>query len=332
MLRHVGGIAIVLNPDKIDRRRLERALGIAGWTPSMLLSCRWIETDYESRGAKAIGVWLASEASADFDTMVIAGGDGTVRIAIQALFDAKALGRFRLGVLPIGTGNILARNLRLPISLDQAAKRLVSPKEHRIDLGVARVTWAESAKAKVSSSSFVFSAIAGVGQDARLMQNTESSAKRRIGWVAYLEGGLKSLPLQFERFDLVVDSAISRTLKSYSILVGNAGWFPGLISMMPDAKLDDGLLDIAAIGPRRFWNWIGFFSRVTWQNLVVRPVRLGRWMLDASENKKTIENLNGRQIEIRPHHPALFQVDGDPQKEIVSADFSVLPKALRVLV
>ena len=70
-----------------------------------------------------------------------------------------------------------------------------------------------------------------------------------------------------------------RTLKSYSLLVGNVGWLPGLISMMPDAQMDDGKLDIAAIGPRKIWNWVDFFSRITWQTFVVRPLALGRrWM------------------------------------------------------
>jgi diacylglycerol kinase family enzyme len=102
--------------------------------------------------------------------------------------------------------------------------------------------------------------------------------------------------------------------------------------MMPDAKLDDGRIDLAAIGPRRIWNWIGFFSRITWQNLVVRPIKLGRLMLEATSNDKTLENMSAQRIKIRPHSPALIQVDGDPQGEVVQAEFSVLPKALRMLV
>lgn len=326
----MGGIAIIYNPEKIDKRRLERTLTMAGWTPEKLLSCRWIETDKASAGAKPVGSWLAAEASAEFDSIVVAGGDGTLRVVVQALYDAKALERFRVGILPIGTGNILARNLRLPItSTEAAAKRLVNPKEHRIDLGLADITWASTDAP--GKKRLIFTAIAGVGQDARLMQNTDSASKKRIGWVAYIEGGIKSLPLKFERFDVEVDGNPSRTLKSYSLLVGNAGWFPGLISMMPDAKLDDGRIDLAAIGPRRIWNWIGFFSRITWQNLVVRPIKLGRLMLDATNNDKTLENLSARRIRIRPHSPALLQVDGDVQGLVELAEFSVMPKALRLM-
>ena len=111
---------------------------------------------------------------------------------------------------------------------------------------------------------FVFTGIAGVGMDAKLMENTQPKLKRRVGWIAYIEGGIRSLPLKFERFDVQIDNQV-RTLKSYSLLVGNVGWLPGLISMMPDAQMDDGKLDIAAIGPRKIWNWVDFFSRITWE-------------------------------------------------------------------
>lgn len=327
----MGGYGIIYNPDKVDRRHLERMLIKAKWAPEALLNSRWIETDRETSGAQPLTAWLNSSASRDFDTLVVAGGDGTLRVVVQTLYDAKVLEKFKIGLIPIGTGNILARNLSLPVgSTEAAAKRLVSAKEHRIDLGLADIEWTHSATALPRK--LVFTGIAGIGQDARLMQNTDPASKRRIGWIAYIEGGFRSLPLKFERFELEVDGNPARTLKSYSLLVGNAGWLPGLISMMPDAKLDDGRIDLAAIGPRRIWNWIGFFSRITWQNLVVRPIKVGRLVLEATNNDKTLENMSARRIMIRPHNPALIQVDGDPQQEVVKAEFSVLPKALRMLV
>ena len=178
-------------------------------------------------------------------------------------------------------------------------------------------------------TTFFFTGIAGVGMDARIMQRTDLKAKKRIGWFAYIEGGFKSLPLKFEKFEIQVDDQPVRTIKSYSVLVGNAGWLPGLISMMPDARLDDARLDIALIGPRKLWNWVDFLSRITWQNQVVRPLSLGRKWLDLTANLKTIENLNGSRIRIRPHHPVLLQVDGDPQFEVIEADFKLLTKGLR---
>ena len=263
----------------------------------------------------------AIEAGANH--IIVAGGDGTVRACVQAVFEEEAA--VSLGLVPIGTGNILARNLKLPINnLDKCIKRSVSGDTYEIDLGVAKAINQHGELTK-----FYFTGIAGVGMDARIMQRTDLKAKKRIGWFAYIEGGFKSLPLKFEKFEIQVDDQPVRTIKSYSVLVGNAGWLPGLISMMPDARLDDARLDIALIGPRKLWNWVDFLSRITWQNQVVRPLSLGRKWLDLTANLKTIENLNGSRIRIRPHHPVLLQVDGDPQFEVIEADFKLLTKGLR---
>jgi diacylglycerol kinase family enzyme len=102
--------------------------------------------------------------------------------------------------------------------------------------------------------------------------------------------------------------------------------------MMPDARLDDGELDLAAIGPRRIWNWIDFFSRITWQNKVVRPIALGRKWMEATANVKTLENLHGERIRIRPHSPAPMQLDGDPIGDVVEVDFSINQKAIKILI
>jgi diacylglycerol kinase family enzyme len=164
------------------------------------------------------------------------------------------------------------------------------------------------------------------------MQNTNPALKRKIGWVAYIEGGIKALPAKFDRLLVSVDGREPRRLKLHSLLVGNAGWLPGNISLMPDARLDDGVLDVAAIGPRRFWNWIDFWSRVTWQNKVVRPLSLGRRWMDATANLKTFENLNGSHIHVVSEKPVDIQLDGDPLGKIVRVDFNAVPRALSVRV
>jgi diacylglycerol kinase family enzyme len=166
--------------------------------------------------------------------------------------------------------------------------------------------------------------------DARIMQRTQPELKKRVGWIAYIEGGFRSLPLKFEKFEVLVDDLTPKSLKSYSILIGNAGWLPGQISMMPDARLDDGKLDVAAIGPRRIWNWVDFFARVTWQNKVVRPLALGRKWMDQTANLKTIENLGGSRIRVKPHHPSPLQLDGDVIGEVLEVDFSLQHRALRI--
>jgi len=253
----------------------------------------------------------------------VAGGDGTLRNVVQGIAGQD----IAIGILPLGTGNILARNLKIPIgNLDAAIQKALSGNRYQLDLGVAKAVFADG-----SLREFIFTGIAGVGMDAKLMENTQPKLKRRVGWIAYIEGGIRSLPLKFERFDVQIDNQV-RTLKSYSLLVGNVGWLPGLISMMPDAQMDDGKLDIAAIGPRKIWNWVDFFSRITWQNLVVRPLALGRRWMDERANVKTLENLSSPRIRIKPHNAAAMQLDGDPVGEIIEVDFSLKNKALTVLI
>jgi diacylglycerol kinase family enzyme len=305
--------AVIFNPEKISEAKLRKLYRKVSDQELFLMPTDSKSGGFEA-GKRAIDL--------EMERVVVAGGDGTLRAVVEAIAHSDIV----LGILPIGTGNILARNLKLPVhNLESCAHRSLSKSEHRIDLGIARVFDVNG-----NSHEYLFTGIAGLGMDARLMAATDKKRKRQIGWIAYLEASLKFLPLKFERFEVVVDDQAPRVLKSYSLLVGNAGWLPGAISMMPDARLDDSRLDMAAIGPRRIWNWVDFIGRVTWQNFVVRPLALGRKWLDATANVKTLEHFNGQRISITPSSPAPFQVDGDPMFEVTHAEFTLRPKGLRV--
>ena len=308
-------MAVIFHPSKITRAKIEAAFSKAGFA-----NLSYFPSDHKTGGFKATK--KAIEAGATH--IIVAGGDGTVRACVQAVFEDEA--PVSLGLVPIGTGNILARNLKLPINnLEKCIKRSVVGDTYEIDLGVAKAINQHGELAK-----FYFTGIAGIGMDARIMQRTLPELKRRVGWIAYLEGGLRSLPMKFEKFEVLVDDQSPRTLKSYSILIGNAGWLPGQISMMPDARLDDGKLDVAAIGPRKIWDWVDFVARVTWQNKVVRPLALGRKWMDQTANLKTIENLGGSRIRVKPHHLSPLQLDGDVIGEVLEVDFSLKHKVLRI--
>ncbi|MEY3561874.1 MAG: hypothetical protein RL068_1026 [Actinomycetota bacterium] len=308
--------AVIFNPSKISLAKLKAAFAKAGY-PKL----SYFATDAVTNGVLATKQALATGVK----HLVAVGGDGTIRGIVQAMFEERFEGT--LGLVPLGTGNILARNLRIPIgNLERSIKRSFSGSEYGIDLGVAKAMNLQG-----DINTYFFTGIAGLGMDARIMQRTLPALKRRVGWIAYIEGGFRSLPLKFERFDVVVDDQPHRVLKSYSILVGNAGWLPGLMSMMPDARLDDGRLDVAAIGPRKIWNWVDFLSRITWQNTVVRPLALGRKWMDSTANLKTMENLGGSRVRLKPHSPSPMQLDGDVIGEVVEVDFSIKPKALRLI-
>lgn len=309
------GVAVVFNPSKISLGKLQEQLSKHG-----LADIPKFASDPASNGELAAQEAIALGAR----TILIFGGDGTIRGVTQAIMDLGS--EVSIGLVPIGTGNVLARNLKLPIgNLDKSLSRALAGNPYLIDVGQARSIGLDG----TIRTSF-FTGLAGVGMDARIMQRTQPALKRKVGWIAYVEGGFRSLPLKFEKFDFSADETTLRTLKSYTILVGNAGWLPGQISMMPDARLDDGRLDVAAIGPRRLFNWVDFLSRITWQNRVVRPLALGRKWLDQTANLKTMENLNGSRIRIKPHNPTPMQLDGDVIGEVIEVEFSVKPSSLAI--
>jgi diacylglycerol kinase family enzyme len=259
--------------------------------------------------------------------ILIAGGDGTVRSVLDALAREEITG-VTVGIIPIGTGNALARNLKLELSnINVAVKRGLLGNRHPIDLGLAKIIRPDGEREEMH-----FCVMGGLGLDAKIMQNTNPKLKKAIGWVAYVEGGIRSIPTLFERMFVTVDNREPRKLKLVSLLIGNAGWLPGNLSLMPDAKLDDGLLDVAAVGPRRFWNWIDFWGRVAFANENIRPNKIGRQLMDATANVKTLENLTGSRVRVQPERAVHLQLDGDVLGMVSEAEFVIVPRAITVRV
>ena len=310
--------AIIYFPGRIDRKKLDAAVGQAlsslNWEPSL-----WLPTNPDETGGQQALRAIAQNAT----HLLIAGGDGTVRSVLDALAREEVTG-VTVGIIPIGTGNALARNLKLELTnINVAVKRALLGNRHPIDLGLAKVIRPDGEREEIH-----FCVMGGLGLDAKIMQNTNARLKKAIGWVAYFEGGIRSIPTLFERMFVTVDNREPRKLKLVSLLIGNAGWLPGNLSLMPDAKLDDGLLDVAAVGPRRFWNWIDFWGRVAFANENIRPNKIGRQLMDATANVKTLENLTGSRIRVQPERPVHLQLDGDVFGMVSEAEFVVVPRAI----
>lgn len=311
-------VAVVFNPEKVDKSRLikvvdgalrKRKLGPARYFPTT---------------ANHTGKDQTEQAISAGCTLVLAvGGDGTIRSVIESAKYSDIV----LGIIPRGTGNALARNLGLPLgSLTRALDRALDGSNHTIDLGSVTLSYATNAPSQTHS----FAVMAGMGLDAKVIMNTSADLKRKLGWVAYIDGGLRSLPVIFERMLVSVDEGSQTRLKVHSLLIGNCGFLAGNITLMPDAKLDDGLLDVAYVGPRRFWNWIDFWNRVTWMSWSINRVRSWRQITDSVANVKTLSNLAGKTIEVWPEHSVDIQLDGDGFGQVASARFSVLQGALKV--
>jgi diacylglycerol kinase family enzyme len=328
----VSKVAVIFYPQKVDKSRLERAVDSA-LAKKQLPPATYYPTKAGSPGAQEAKDAIAAGA----ELIIVAGGDGTIRPVLQVLANhhlsspktASARPTPALGIIPVGTGNVLARNLGMPLgNLNRSAAIAVSGTIRSIDVGQVTMTF----EGERAEETHVFGVMAGLGLDAKIFANTNSRLKRRIGWVAYIDGGLRSLPVTFERLSVSVNGQEPRTLKLHTLIVGNCGVLPGNINLMPEARIDDGLLDLAAVGPRRVWNWIDFWNRVTWVNWLVARVVAWRKIVSLTANVKTLENLRGANVSVKPERLVNIQLDGDPFGPVKQAEFEVLPLAVKVRV
>ena len=293
--------AVVYNPVKVDLAKLRVSVAAAeqsaGWGET-----QWFETSKDDVGQAATKQALDAGAS----MVLSAGGDGTVRAVAEALRDSGV----RMAIVPSGTGNLLARNLDLPLgSVDAATVIAFGGADKSIDLGVASVTTEAGAVEE-----HVFLVMAGLGLDAQMIAHTRDDLKKQVGWLAYVDGVARALPKARPfRIRYSVAGRTDRPAQVSAILVANCGLLPGNLQFLPDARLDDGILDIAVLQPQGVLGWLTIWRRVTWENGVLRRSAAGRRMIAATEssNERVMTTLRGPDIRIALEHPQDFELDGD---------------------
>lgn len=183
---------------------------------------------------------LAAEAVKDgFDVIVAAGGDGTVNEVLNGIGDApNGFERARLGVLPMGTANVFARELRMPLRLENAWQMLRRGEEKKMDLPYAEFA--------ATGKRFYFAQLAGAGMDARTIELVDFSVKKQIGPLAYVLAGMKAL---MEKKPEIKVSANGASFRGEMILIGNGKHYGGPFEIFPAADPSDGFLDVC-IFPR----------------------------------------------------------------------------------
>ncbi len=314
---------MIFNPTKQGVETLRAAIAAAEerqhFAPSL-----WIETEADDPGKG-----MAREAlEAGVDLVIAAGGDGTVRSVAATL---RGTG-MPLGLVPIGTGNLFARNLEIPVN-DQADAVVLAfaGLDRAVDVIAADVTRADG-----TEETHVSLVMSGIGIDAAMISNTNPDLKKRVGWLAYVDAGLRALPAS-KPFRAVhrVDTGRHHRSKVSSILVANLGYLPGNIELIPDAEIDDGRLDVVVLAPRNLFGWLLIWRKITWENRVLRKSALGRQFLDLTGGNKRSEivYLRGRAVEIEIEGaPEEFEIDGDEFGLVTAARFTVDPAALIVRV
>lgn len=263
----------------------------------------WQETTVED-----VGTGQASRAVADgAQLVVVAGGDGTVRAAVDGLAHSPVA----LGIVPSGTGNLLARNLCLPLDVPDALEVALTGRHRRLDVGCVRV----GADPATPVSRFVV--MAGIGFDAAMMADASASLKAHVGWPAYLLSAAQHLRDQAVSCTLTLDDHPPRRLQVRTVLIGNVGQLQAGLQLLPDASPDDGVLDVAVIAPRGVLDWL----RV-----------VGRVVTAGSASDRRLERATARQVQLRTRTPQLYELDGDPLGSTTSLVVTVEPGALTVAV
>jgi YegS/Rv2252/BmrU family lipid kinase len=188
---------------------------------------------------------LAAEAVGEgFEVIVAAGGDGTLNEVLNGIGDVPdGFERARLGVLPLGTLNVFARELALPTRLNAAWAAIRQRRETRIDL--PRVEY----RANGTPQRRYFAQLAGAGLDARAIELVQWQLKKKIGQLAYIVSGLKAL---LGAQSKITVAGGEHSVTGELVLIGNGRLYGGPFKLFPQADLRDGRLDVCVL-PRVNW-------------------------------------------------------------------------------
>jgi diacylglycerol kinase family enzyme len=286
--------AVVVNPSKVPdldqlRRTVEDGLATAGWPRPA-----WFETTKEDPGRGQ-----ASQAVRDGAELVFAcGGDGTVTAVVTALTGTDVA----LAVLPAGTGNLLAANLGLAGDVPAGVQVALDGGRRRIDVGT------------VGDRCFVV--MAGMGFDAQMLEGTSETAKKAVGWLAYVGGALKHLRDRPMRVRIRLDDGAPMPRRPRSVIVGNVGRLQGGVRLLTEAEPDDGKLDVAVLSPNNLAHWVSLAVGVALRR----------------KKKPLMETYTAERVTIVSSRSQPRQLDGDLIEPGRTLEIGLKPRALLLCV
>ena len=310
---------IVYNPVKMDRDTLAPEIESAqplDWSEPL-----WLETNADDAGEAAVREAL----DAGVDLLIVAGGDGTVRIAADAATGAHV----PLAIIPAGTGNLLARNLGIDVtSLRNAARTAFAGEEREIDLGELEIEAPDGTRSK-----HAFAVMVGFGLDAEMIEKTDEELKKKVGWLAYIDAAGRVISsLDKVRVHVRLDGG--RTVRSTvnTMVIGNCGTVTNGIILLPDAAVDDGMLDIALVRPRGVRGWMQVAGYIARNNLLVTKLLRRRGHLGRQRSGAALGYGQAKETQARLEQPRAVQVDGDVVGDAIALRAGIREDALVVRV
>lgn len=262
----------------------------AGWAPEFIV------TEKADAGTEAAKAAVAQ----GIDLVVAAGGDGTVRGCAESLADKDV----PMGIVPLGTGNLLARTLGIPAhpraALGVALNAGHDTRDVRIDLATA--------------DGMPFTAMAGMGLDAAVVAATK--LKHHFGWLAYAMSGAMHLAIPPVPFSIRIDGH-TITREARCVVVGNAGLLPGGFTLLPEARVEDGLLNVGVLAPHGPFGWVQVATRV---------------LTHSRYHSRHLERFHARTVEITAEATLPREVDGEIVAPARTLTVLVRPAAFTVRV
>lgn len=257
-----------------------------------------VETQLPGDGERAVRAAVAAMADPQGgDVLVAVGGDGTLAEVVRGMGDT----RVPVAVIPMGTGNLVARELGIPREVRAACRLIVKGRPRAIDL--------------VRTPRGAFLAVAGAGFDAQVVENFARTRKGRVRKRSYIRPVFETLRRsRFPRFAVEIDDRVV-TRYATSAIVGNMRTYGGPFCLTPRARPDDGVLDVCVFRARLGIEYACCFSGAT--------LGLHTFLPGVTYHR-------GRKVVLRGGGDVPVHLDGDPCGGL-PISFEAVRKAVRII-
>jgi diacylglycerol kinase (ATP) len=253
----------------------------------------WYEV---SKSRKAPGK-VAKALARGADLVFVWGGDGMVQRCADALVGSGAT----MAIVPAGTANLFARDLGIPPDLIEAVHIGLHGACRSLDLG-----WINGEH---------FAVMAGVGFDARMIDQAGGRLKKRLGRLAYVWTGIRSVNWSPTKTTVKIDGKPWFSGRATCVLLGNVGTILGSVEVFDDARSDDGWLDVGVCTAKGPIEWIR---------------TLGRTLAGPADRSPFVQTARAKQISIKLGAPSLYELDGGARKTTARVKAHVVPGGLKV--
>jgi YegS/Rv2252/BmrU family lipid kinase len=284
-------IAVVAHREKLTNATagdLKSALAKGGLGDAL-----WLEV---GKGSDAEGA-ARDALKAGAETIIVCGGDGTVRAAAAAVANTDSA----LAVVPAGTANLFATGLELPSKPDEIVELIIRGDRRTIDTGVC--------------NDLRFAVMGGTGLDAAMITQADAE-KDSLGTWAYVKAGVKEARTSHAvEAKISVDGTLFFEGEVTCVLVGNLGRLKGGFIAFPDASPTDGILDVAVLTASGLREWV---------SVMVSAVR------HKQDTSSHVNMGSGKKIKVRLAKKQRFELDGGSKGRERKLDFRVDPASLIV--